>query len=109
MFQHVLFPEDIVCAIQKNVYLLFWDGMFYKYQLNSFALMCNKDCVSLLILNLYDQYNDISRVLIFPTIIVLLLILPFMAVRICMYTEMLLCCVHIYLPFSIYLILGLTP
>ena len=65
--------------------LLFLDGMSYKYPMKSILFNVSfKACVSLFIFILDDLSIGESRVLKSPTMILLLLISPFMAVSVCL-------------------------
>ena len=57
--------------------------MSYRYLLSPIGLLCHLKHVSLLIFFLDALSFDVSGVVKFPTIIVLLLISPFMSVNIC--------------------------
>ena len=67
-----------------------------------------KACVSLFIFYLDDMSISVSGMLKLPTIIVLLLISPFMAVAFALCIEVLLCWMHRYLQL-LYLLHGLIP
>ena len=83
MAQNVIYLRE--CFIGTWDILLFWDGMFYKYKLNSIlSRVLFKAGVSLLILCLDDLSCDVSGVLMFPTVIVLVLISLFMALSSCL-------------------------
>ena len=66
--------------------LLILDGMFCGHQLSLSGLMCHLKSASLFILFvcLDDLSIDVSEVLKSPTIIVLLLISPFIVISICL-------------------------
>ena len=59
-------------------------GMFYKYQLNLSGLLCHLKLVFPYLFCLDDKSTGVSGALKSPTIIVLLLISPFMVVSICL-------------------------
>ena len=63
---------------------LFWGKMSYRYQLGLTGPLYHLKCVSLLIFCLVDLSIGVSGVLKSPTIIVLLLISPFILVSICL-------------------------
>ena len=65
---------------------MFWGDMSYRYQLvlTGLSIVSLKVCVSLLIFYLVDLSIGVSGVLKSPTIIVLLLISPFILVSICL-------------------------
>ena len=83
--------------LRRMYIMLLWDKRFYKYKLNLFSSVSFKACISLLILCLNDHSLDVTGVSKSPTIIVLLLNSPFMAVSSC---HMLRClhdrCIYIY-------------
>lgn len=62
--------------------LLLWDGMFDKYSLSLSGLGCHLSAVLIFCLN--DLSIDVSGVLKFPTITVLLSVSPFMGVSSCL-------------------------
>ena len=63
---------------------LFWGKMSYRYQLGLTGPLYHLKCVSLLIFCLVDLSIGVSGVLKSPTIIVSLLISPFIIVSICL-------------------------
>jgi len=69
--------------LRRGCRLLLLDGIFYKYQISPTKVSL-KACISLLIFCLDDLSIDESGVLNVPTIIMLLLISPFMCVSICL-------------------------
>ena len=75
--------ENVPCAIEKNVHSAVWDRMFYVYLVSISYNMWFKANVSLLIFCLSDLSIDVSGVLKYPTIIVLLSLYFFIFVYIC--------------------------
>ena len=70
--------------LRKRSNSLFWGKMSYRYQLGlNWSIASFKVCVNLLIFYLVDLSTGVSGVLKSPTIIVLLLISPFVLVSIC--------------------------
>ena len=77
--------ENVPCALEKKVYssALGWNVL--KISMRSISSNVSfKTCVSSLILCFDDPSIGVSGVLKSPTIIVLLLISPFMSVSVCL-------------------------
>ena len=71
--------------LRKRWNSLFWGEISYRYQLClTVSIVSFKGCISLLIFCLVDLSIDVSGVLKSPTIIVLLLISPFILVSVCL-------------------------
>ena len=87
--------ENVPCELEKNVYSVAfgWDTLYISIRSTSSKVLFNA-CVSLLIFHLDDLSIDKSRVLMFPTILELLLISPFMVVF-ALHIEKLIYWVHI--------------
>ena len=80
MVQDVIYPKECsVCTLRRVYLLLLLDGMnVLSMSVKSiWSKLSFKTCVSILIFCLDDQSTDISGVLKFPTITVLLLIFFF--------------------------------
>ena len=105
--QHVIDPgECSMCTWKECVFCCFWIECSI-YVIKSFCSNVSfKASVSLLICCLDDLSIDVSGVLKFPTIIVLLSISPFMSVNICFMYLVAPMLGHIYLQW-LYLLLGL--
>ena len=85
MAQREIYPRE--CSnvhLRRKCILLTLDGIFYKYKINPSSQLCHLRSifVPLLIFCLDDLSIDVSGVLKFPTIIVLLSISSLMAVSI---------------------------
>ena len=76
--------EKFPWALRKRWNSLFWGEMFCRYQLGLTGLFYHLKFVFLLIFCLVDLSIDVSGVLKSPSIIVLLLISPFILVSICL-------------------------
>ena len=89
--------EKVPCVLEKKVkfIVLGWNVLYISIRFNWF-IVSFKVCVSLLIFCLVDLSIGVSGVLKSPTIIVLLLISPFIFVSI-YHIVVLLCWLHIYL------------
>ena len=77
--------ENVPRALEKKVYSSAFGCNVLKISVR--PISCNvlfKTCISLLILYFNDLSIGVSRVLKFPTIIVLLSISPFMSVSVCL-------------------------
>ena len=97
MAQDVIYSgKGSVCTWEKDEIHCFGGKMSYRYKLGLTGLLYHLKFVSLLIFCLDDLSVGVSGVLKSPTIIVLLLISPFIFVSICL-IAVLLCLVHIYL------------
>ena len=85
MAQDVIYHENVLCALEKKVkfIVLGWNILEISIRSNWSNVSC-KVCVSLLIFCLLDLSIGVSGVLKSPTIIVLLLISPFILVSICL-------------------------
>ena len=81
--------------LSKRWNSLFWGEMSYRYQLGLTGLLYHLKFVSLLIFCLVDLSIGVSGVVKSPTIIVLLLISPFILVSIVLHIAVLLSWVHI--------------
>ena len=78
----VIYPGEVSCALEKMVKFIVWDE---KISIRSkWSIVSFKVCVSLLIFCLVDVSIGVSGVLKSSTIIVLLLISPFILVSICL-------------------------
>jgi len=89
--------ENVPCALEKKVYSSAFGWNVLKISMRSISSNVSfKTCVSLLIFCFDDLSIGVNGVLKSPTIIVLLLISPFMSVFV-LCTEVLLCWVHRYL------------
>ena len=82
MAQDVIYPGE--GSVRKRWNSLFWGEMSYRYQLGLTGLLYHLKGVSLLIFCLVDLSIGVSGVLKSPTIIVLLLISPFILISICL-------------------------
>ena len=89
--------ENVSCALEKNVKFiaLAWNVLLISIRPN-WSIVSLKVCVSLIIFCLTDLSIGVSEVLKSPTIIVLLLISPFILLNISSRIEVLLCWMHIY-------------
>ena len=78
--------ENVPSALEKNVYTIaFAWNVLYVFNKCIRSNVSFKASVSLLIFRLDHLFIDVNGVLKSPTIIVLLLISPFMYVNICLY------------------------
>ena len=85
MAQDVIYLGEIPCALEKKVkfIILRWNVLYISIRSN-WSIVSFKVCVSLLIFCLVDLSIGVSGVCRSPSIIVLLLISPFILVGICL-------------------------
>ena len=77
--------ENVPCALEKKVDSSAFEWNVLKISMRSISSNVSfKTCLSLLIFCFDDLSIDVSGVLKFPTIIVLLSISPFMSVSVCL-------------------------
>ena len=90
--------ENVLCTLEKKVYSSAFGWNVLKISMRYISSNISfKTCILLLIFSFYDLSIGVGEVLKSPTIIVLLLISPFMSVSVCFMYWSVPCWVHIYL------------